>query len=73
LSEEFGGALPSVIVKELERWPLGFLERIVECRAYAATKAAKDHHDNPTQKSELWNLVDAIEFEIAAEDMQADG
>lgn len=69
LSEEFGGALPSVILAERRRLPYGFMERAIEYRVYAATKAAKDHGDNPKAKSEMWQLVARNEAAIAAEAM----
>jgi hypothetical protein len=75
LSEEFGGALPSEILAELARVPVGFLEEIIEDRNYAATKAAYDAEQNSKSKtpirSETWQLVQAIEFEIAGEELNA--
>lgn len=71
LSEEFGGALPDAVFECWQRMPIGFMERLIEYRAYAATKAAKDRHDNPTATSELWQLVTEIEHEIATEDIRS--
>lgn len=71
LSEEFGGALPSVILAERRRLPEGFLERLIEYRAYANTKAAKARRDNPKDKGEMWQLVEEIEFELAGEELTA--
>lgn len=73
LSEEFGGALPTVIMAERARLPTGFLEQIIEYRSYAATKQAYDRQQNPKATSEMWDLVKLIEFEIAGEDLAAHG
>lgn len=69
LSEEFGGALPSVIEAELDRLPVGFLERVIEYRAYAA---AKSRYDGATTKpardalrsNALVDLVETITFGV---------
>lgn len=55
--------------------PVGFLEEIIEARNYAATKAAYDAEQNSKSKtpirSETWQLVQAIEFEIVSEELEA--
>jgi len=65
LSEEFGGATPSVILAEIARSPVGFLEEIVEARAYARAKAIWEA--NPTAQGELVQLAKIISFELVQE------
>lgn len=67
MSEEFGGALPSAIMAERALWPPGFLEEIIEARAYAATKAMFDQRQNPTAESTLLQLVKEIEGDLGRE------
>lgn len=75
LSEEFGGRLPSEILAEHARVPVGFLEEILEARLYAATKAVYDAEQQSKSKtpirSETWQLVQLIEFEIAEDELKA--
>lgn len=54
---------------ERERLPVGFLEQIIEYRAYAATKAAYDRQQHPKAEGPLWKLVKRIEAELAADEM----
>lgn len=71
ISEEFGGALPSVVLRERARLPLGMLETIVEYRNYAAAKA--DYDRDPATRADasaLRQLVQIIEFELAAEEIE---
>jgi hypothetical protein len=65
LSEEFGGALPSAIWAEVLRLPAGFLEQLIEYRAYAAAKQV--YAQNPKAEGGLVDLVKVIEFELAQE------
>lgn len=73
LSEEFGGALPSVIWREQQRLPVGFLERIVACRHYAGMKALVDEATTVEArkrlpKTPLRYLVDQILLELRKEE-----
>jgi hypothetical protein len=47
------------------------MEQVIEYRAYAATKAAYDHQQNPKAQSPMWQLVQTIEFELAREEIAA--
>lgn len=73
LSEEFGGALPTVISAEQQQLPPGFLEEIIEDRAYAHTYAVwrRASETRPTD-SDLMRLVKLIDMEIVAEDLEAE-
>ena len=51
------------------RVEVGLLERIIEYRAYGATKAAYDHQQNPKAEGPMWRLVKEIEFELAGEEL----
>lgn len=68
LSEEFGGALPSVIWDEWLRLPAGFMEQIVEYRDYARAKAI--YEANPTADSAAKRLVMPIEFALAEQELR---
>jgi len=75
LCEEFGYH-PEQALHAWQRAPEGFLEQVMEMRAYARTKGACDHavsrKSRPTGK--LADLVTEIEFELAGEvDPHADG
>ena len=69
LSEEFGGALPSVILAELARLPVGFMEQIIEYRAYAAAYAANRADPKSWESSELRTLAMQNEHELAEEEI----
>lgn len=69
LSEEFGGALPTVIWREQQRLPEGCLEQMIEYRAYAAAKAANDADPKGWQRSEMRTLAQQIEIALAEEDV----
>jgi hypothetical protein len=73
LSEEFGGRLPSEIVRELERVPVGFLEQIVEYRAYAYAKAQNDADESGKgwTSTPMRTLAQEIEMELAAQVAEA--
>lgn len=51
------------------RMPVGMLEQVIEYRSFAATFAAYRHQQHPKEKSEMWQLVERIEHELAAEAM----
>lgn len=66
LSEEFGGALPSVIWKEQQRLPIGFLEQLLEYRRYAEAHAANKADPQGGGTSPMRALAQEIEFALAA-------
>lgn len=72
LSEEFGGALPSVIAAELQRLPVGFLEQIVEYRSYAAAFAANAADPKGWASSPMRTRVKDIEHALARDEMTPD-
>jgi hypothetical protein len=71
LSEEFGGALPTAIAAEQHRLPVGFLEQVIEYRAYAA--AYQTFRSNPQAEGELVDLVRQIESALVQAETEADG
>ena len=72
LSEEFGGALPSVIWAEQQRLPAGLLEEIVEARAFAAAWRANAADPERWQTSALRILAKTIEHELVLESTDDD-
>lgn len=73
LSEEFGGALPSVIAEEQRRLPVGFLEQVIEYRAYASAHAANEADAPGWERSDLRTLAMQIKMRMVAEDIEANG
>ena len=73
LSEEFGGALPSVIVAEMRRLPVGFLEQVLEYRAYANAHAANTADPKGSDKSPMRTLAQEIEFALVEEHIEGIG
>jgi hypothetical protein len=71
LSQEFGGALPTAIAAEQHRLPVGFLEQVIEYRAYAA--AYQTFRSHPTAEGELVNLARQIEAALVQEEIDQDG
>lgn len=69
LSEEFGGALPSVIWQERQRLPAGFMEQIIEYRRYAEAFAANQVQPEGWRSSPLRTIAMEIEHELAAEEI----
>ena len=69
LSEEFGGALPSVIWRELQRLPVGFLEQVIEYRHYAAAVAANRTDPHGWQSSPMRTLAQEIDHALAEEEL----
>ena len=63
---------PEQAVDAWGRAPDGFLEQVIEARAYARTKAAMDaatsRKNMPT--GPMADLVTAIEFDVAAQDVE---
>jgi len=70
LSEEFGGALPSVILRELQRLPVGFMEQVIEYRRYAEAVATNTAHPEGWDTSPMRTLAMEIEHELAAEEIE---
>jgi len=68
LCEEFQ-KLPTEIVAEQAQLPAGFLEEIIEARAYAATKLAYDRQQDPKAEHPLVALVKLIEVELVQEEL----
>ena len=70
LCEEFGYT-PVAAVRAWYGAPAGFLEQVIEARAYAKTKAlcdaATSRKERPT--GPMAELVTAIEFELAHEEL----
>lgn len=68
LCQEFGYK-PEEAVRAWGEAPVGFLEQVIEARAYAEVKAAADRatsrKDRPT--GALADLLTEIEFELASE------
>lgn len=62
--------MPSVVLREWARLPVGMLEQILEYRRYAETKREYDR-DSTTRADEsaLRQLVRILEFEIAHEEI----
>ena len=67
MSEEFGGALPTAIWAEQQRLPVGFLERVIEYRAYAHAVALNEADPRGWKNSDLRTLAKTIELELVAE------
>ncbi len=64
--------MPSVVLRERARLPVGMLETILEYRNYAAVKADYDRDATPrADESALRQLVRIIESELVAEEIQA--
>lgn len=66
LSEEFGNALPSEIIAEQRRLPVGFLEQLIEYRQYRRARAANEIDPKGFDKSPMRTLANRIEDEIQA-------
>lgn len=69
LSEEFGGALPSALLEEMDALPFGLLEQIVEARHYALAYQRIEAATTPAlQKAlpttPLYQLVKQIDVEL---------
>lgn len=67
LSQEFGGARPTVILAERRRLPVGFMEQILEYRRYAEAKAANDANLGGWETDAMRTLAMQIELELVAE------
>lgn len=65
--------MPSVIWAEQQRLPAGFLEQVIEYRAYAAAYAANEIDASGWQASPLRTLAKEIEHELAEEEIEGRG
>lgn len=69
VSEEFGGALPSVIWREMQRLPIGFLEQVIEYRAYERAHAANQADPKGSESTPMRRLALENEAALALEGM----
>jgi len=60
---------PSDVLEEWARLPVGFLETLIEYRAYAAAKRANDVDPTGWSSSPLRTLAFQIEMALAQEEM----
>ena len=72
LCEEFG-CLPSAAYREWLACPVGFLEEVIDARAYAKTKAQVDASTKRSEQPHgpLADLVRQIEFGLAQQEIDA--
>lgn len=75
LLEAFPGRLPTEIIDEIARLPVGFLEDALEAKAYRGVKAMVDAAQTAEARKQLpttplFALYREIEMEIAAEAME---
>ena len=72
LCEEFH-CLPSAAFREWLRAPAGFLEEVIEIRAYAEAKRIYDAAENKQQipKGPIFDMVKRIDLELAKEALDA--
>lgn len=70
ISEEFGGALPTAVMEEVDRLPSGMLEQIIQDRAIA--RAIRVYQQDPKATGDiLVDLVRLVDFELAQEAIDA--
>ncbi len=72
LVEAFPGRFPSEILGELRRLPAGFLEEVIEARAYRSIKSVVEAADSKEARerlptSRLYRLVEEIETDLILE------
>lgn len=68
-----GGAPPTVVFRELDRLPPGFLEQMIEYRRFAEVFTAIERADSAEARQALrqhplGELADEIEFELARDE-----
>ena len=73
LSEEFGGRLPSELFAEQQRLPVGFLEQLLEYRAYASAYHANEADPKGWTSSPMRTLAQEIEAALVEEGLQDNG
>jgi hypothetical protein len=71
--EAFPGRLPTEILAEVQRLPVGLLDEILEAKAYRQAKAMVEAADTAEArkrlpKTPLFALVDQIAFELVEEE-----
>lgn len=62
--------MPTQIIAEQRRLPVGFLDQIVEYRVFAAAVRANEADPNGWDQSPMRRLAQEIEMAIAADDIQ---
>lgn len=75
MSQEFGGARPTVILEEIDRLPAGFMEQLLEYRHFAEAVQALDAADTTERRQALGAhpmvaLAEEIEFGMAEAEMK---
>ncbi len=70
LCEEFH-ALPSAVVAEMDRVPVGLLDEIVETRAYVNARAFYKANPGTTDRSAFVQMAKVITFELVQQDIEA--
>lgn len=70
LSEEFGGALPTEVWREMQRLPVGFLEQAIEYRAYARAHGDNQADPKGSESTPMRRLALEIEAALAIEGAQ---
>lgn len=63
--------LPSEIERERLRLPAGFLESVLETRAYERAHAAYEANPKAANKTGLLKLAEVITFELVQDDIDA--
>jgi hypothetical protein len=73
LCEEFPGRLPSEVLAERRRLPEGFLEDLIEMRAFAAVWARLDAAEDKSkvERSPTRDLVELVMERCATADIEA--
>lgn len=76
LLEAFPGRFPTEVLAELDRLPIGFLDDVIEVKAYRQAKAMVEAATTAEArkrlpKGPLIELVDEIEMELAEEEIAA--
>lgn len=76
LCDHFPGRLPSEILREIDRLPVGLLDEIIEAKCYQQAKALTDAADTAEARKRLprtpiFEWVTTIEFALAQEEMDA--
>jgi hypothetical protein len=75
LCSAFPGRLPSEVLAEVDRLPVGYLSEVLEMQAYVQAKAMTDAATTAEARKRLprtplFSLVSEIELELAAEELK---
>jgi hypothetical protein len=75
LLEAFPGRFPTEIVAEIKRLPVGWLDEVLEAKAYRSAKAMVDAADTKAAQERLpttalYELVKEITEDLAIEEME---